>query len=266
VTNPVFDVWAPLESGPGAWSRWAKPILFHALVDEPVPAPVDAPPLAMPWAPAADGRTALVVDVPGARAVALGVALARLGWRPVPVFNGAPPPFDVRPAVAVAPMIAALAQGAATLAGVTLPPTAPPAFLLDADRAGQGKPLPGEYDNRWIVLPQDLPSGDWLVAHGVREVLVVTGAAYPSDDLAHALERWRRAGLGLLAVDPDVGAAPGPLAPRPPVHFRSLVYAFFARLGLSPNAAGAFGAVVPVPPPPDPDGTGRPGGFYGGFS
>lgn len=261
MTNPVFDVWAPEDSGPAGWSRWAKPILFHATTgvagaDGLLPRPEEA----TPWAPVADGTTALVVDLPGLRALRAGVALARAGWRPVPVLNGAPPPPGVKAVVDTGALVAALDEGAAALAGLVLPPSAPPAFLLDHDRVGRGGALPGEFDNRWVVLPQDLPSADWLVAHGVRAAVLVTPEGRPRDDLVHALERWRRAGVALWAVDPDAAFAPSSLVPKVPWGFRALCQAFLAHAGLRPNAAGAFGGVVPIPPPPGS------GGYRGGFS
>src|SRR5262245_51527309 len=88
-----FDIWAPPEA---AWTEWAKPVLFAQL------GAVAATPLdelvipGVPWARSArgsrergspQGKTALVVDLDGVYAVALGIAFARAGFRPVPLFN-----------------------------------------------------------------------------------------------------------------------------------------------------------------------------------
>src|SRR5262245_58635126 len=88
-----FDIWAPPEA---AWTEWAKPVLF-AQMGAATGAPLGE--LVIPddpWAPR-DGKTALVVDMAGAAAVAFGVALARAGFRPVPLFNTSPGSNEVVP-------------------------------------------------------------------------------------------------------------------------------------------------------------------------
>jgi hypothetical protein len=71
------------------------------------------------------------VDLPGAEAVAMGVALAGHGFRPVPLFNGTSGPHEV---IEVYPIVRALAAWARTMQTQRLLPDAPPAFLLDSRR------------------------------------------------------------------------------------------------------------------------------------
>src|SRR5947209_18025924 len=78
----LFDAWAPAGA---SWSDWAKPVLF-AHWPRPLPAVADVPPPDLSWVPPAADRVALVVDLPGAASVHLGLALAAAGYRPVPLF------------------------------------------------------------------------------------------------------------------------------------------------------------------------------------
>src|SRR5258708_3464877 len=140
----LFSIWAPDAS---VWSPWVKPVLF-ACMESALPMAADAPPeLDVSWAPDASERCALVLDLPGADAVFLAMALAGNGYRPVPLFNALPTPAGSRvldpatgrpvAAVNVLPILSALRDKASELAGLTIPSDAPPVFMLDANRRGE---------------------------------------------------------------------------------------------------------------------------------
>jgi hypothetical protein len=247
----LFDLWAPLdEREPLPWSRWAKPILFQEL-----DGPAGSVPAAriedydLPWAPSPSLREAIVVDLRGSLAVEVGVALARLGYRPVPVFNAAPPPSGVTAVIDTDPIVGALRGAADALASAHVPDDAPPAFLLDVQRDGAGVPRrPGMFDNRWVVLPQDLPSADLLKARGLRGVVLVHAPGFGvQEDVAHVLLRWQRAGLALRWVEMGSSGPPLELVVPRPKWFRWLLQAAIVTLGLRATAAGAFGGLVPRP-------------------
>ncbi len=239
----IYRAWAP-DTSP--WSDWAKPVSFIGLSAVDADETTDPALADLPWAPSAGPGVALVVDLPGGEAVDVGLALARRGFRPVPLFNGCPGPrLGAAALVNTAPIEDALRAGAPLLARLDLPPDAPPAFLLDATRRAEGSAvLPGRFDNRWCVVPQDLPSAARLAQAGVRRVLVRAPAV--AGDLAHVLHAYQRAGLPLQLSRPDRDHADELRVARPSgfgiVFYRLMVFA-----GLRRNAAGGFGAVVPLP-------------------
>src|SRR5436305_7040366 len=94
----LFEVWAPAGA---AWSGWAKPVLFSQPPPELPPVP-DEPAPDLGWVPRPGEGFALVLDLPGAASVTLGLALAGAGYRPVPLFNACPPPT---PAVGELPVL-----------------------------------------------------------------------------------------------------------------------------------------------------------------
>src|SRR5262245_19413768 len=154
----IFSLWAPDES---PWSRWAKPVLFAHLDPGIGVSPSLEPSGDASWAPAPDENEVVVLELPGAEGIRMGVALARRGYRPVPLYNAIPLPFGEsaidpvtrRPvaAVDVVPILNTLHWGAEQLSQLNLPVDSPPAFLLDANRAGDGRKMgPGEFDNRSI--------------------------------------------------------------------------------------------------------------------
>ena len=250
----IFSIWAPNES---TWSRWVKPVLF-AYVDSALPEfpiPDQAPDVS--WCPPSDLRAALVLDLPGAEGVMAGLALATRGYRPVPLYNAVPLPFEFAPtdpltgrsivAVNVVPIICALRKGAETLAQLTLPVDAPPAFLLDANRAGDGtNMLPDEFDNRSVSFTTDFPSANFLAAHGIENVILIQrGGIAPQPDLAHSLRRWQDAGFTLKRKQIDSPDPPEPFQiPRPP-WYGVMFQRVLASIGLRRASAGGFGAWIP---------------------
>ncbi len=237
----LFKTWAPPQS---KWSRWAKPALFAEMnVLQPLPQDAPVPRIDV----ANDAGTAVIVDLPGAQSVQVGLALAQDGYRPVPLFNSAYQGWAV---VSVEGIAQWLARGANMLSGLSLPPEAPPAFLLDSKRkGGEVLPMPGKFDNRWVVFPQDFPSYNYLMANGIRRVLLFhdRSNAQPDCDLAHVLLRWQEAGLELYESRLSIDAPPAPMRVKKPSNFGTLWYRVLAMAGLRRNSAGGFGDVVPEP-------------------
>ena len=241
----VFQQWAPPAS---PWSAWAKPVLFTQLqlpfgtrASSPVTLPADW----QGWVSALPaGRTALVLELPGALSVRAGLQLVAQGFRPVPLFNTS---YGERAAVPVREIVEQLRRGAEVLARAALPAAAPPSFLLDADRCPHRYPaLPGHYDNRWLVFPQDFPSSRVLRTQGIEAIVVwQTQTAPPAEDLAHVLRRWQDDGLAIFRKVGFDATAPEVLRVDRPARYRGLFQRFAALLGLRRNSAGGFGSLIP---------------------
>jgi hypothetical protein len=249
----IFSVWVPDTS---LWSRWAKPVLFAHLDSALSQIPVRDAPTDMSWAPSPAEKAAFVVDLPGAEGVVNGLALAALGYRPVPLYNAIPLPYAHRlldphsvasvAAVDVLAILSALRKGAEQLAQLAIPPNAPPAFLLDANRRGTRKMLPEEFDNRSVSFTTDFPSATFLAAQGIRKIILVQKAALePQEDLAHSLRRWQDAGFSLERKRLDAAEAPQPFEIPKPFWYRAMFQRALASLGLRRARGGGFGAWVP---------------------
>ena len=238
----IFNAWAP----EGAeWSDWAKPVLFAQWPDDVTP-PATMPQWAQPnylWLPQASGRTAVVVDLPAVESVRTGIAFARRGYRPVPLFNTS---YGPSPVIEIAPLVLELGRGARLLQAISIASNAAPVFLIDANRMQPAvAPGPGKFDNRWVVFPQDFPSAAFLRSRGVADVLLVHSAARAQEDLAHVLLRWQQGGLRIQAASPT-DSAPHDLTITPPSWFRRAWYRAITASRLRRNNAGGFGAVIPV--------------------
>ena len=259
----IYDAWAPPDS---PWSVWAKPVVFAHLVEaanpyvlppdhvgDPVTASFDLAPI-----PPADGTTAIVIDLPSATGATLALRLANeRGYRPVPLYNAVPAPFNgqglvgaANVAVDLRDVMAALRAWADELAALGLPADAPPAFVLDARRRGTGwMPTPGHFDNRSVSLPSDFPSATFLQSRGIRRAMLVQPAAagQAQPDLAHTLRRWQEAQLEILLYAIDANAPPHPIDVPKPSWFGHVWHNLLVRARFRRNAMGGFGGFLPVP-------------------
>jgi hypothetical protein len=241
-SEACFNAWAPDGS---FWSAWAKPVAFLPRWDAwPGVTEPDAPSPAVPTAVTFGTDTAIIVDLPGADAVSMGVALAGHGFRPVPLFNGTSGRNEV---IEVYPIVRALVAWARTMEARRLPPEAPPAFLLDSRRSEPPSPPgPGDYDNRWIVLPQDLPSGALLASRGIRFATVIRrGGLTIRTDLAHVLRRWQEHGIRTRVIDVGTNTATDYVDVPKPSLFRMAWYVAIALFGLRRSNVGGFGSTIP---------------------
>jgi len=248
----IFQIWAPDDS---PWSPWVKPVLFAHLGLAAEPFEIAAPDVS--WTPAVSDRVALVVNLPGPEGVVTGAAVALQGYRPVPLYNALPLPWGEsihrsNPGRAVAavdtlPILRALASSTRALAEAKLPCDAPPAFLLDYNRQGDGrKPGPGQFDNRSISFTTDFPSVIFLGAHGVhRSLLIQKEGIQP--DLAHTLRRWQDGGMKLERLRPDDGVAESFDAPKPS-WYGVMFQRVLLQLGFHRSGAGGFGGWIPDSP------------------
>jgi len=212
----------------------------------------------LPWLPKQLGDTAVVVDLPGAESLDVGFALASADFRPVPLYNASPGPeelvgFGSRPpsvwnaVIDMGPVVEAISRVTVSLQRMEFSQDAPPAFLLDSTRLSGTRPVDeGMFDNRWMVFPQDFPSASFLLAHGIRQALLVQrDRLEPQDDLAHTLLRWQEGGIKVLSKNLEDDSPASKITVKRPSKYKATWYRALAQLGLRRNSAGGFGSYIP---------------------
>ena len=153
-------------------------------------------------------NTLWVVDLRGAASCAFAARLSQQAAEPVAsvlTFNNWPADDSVVPADE-------------TLAGmIAFPPkqpaadatTAHPVFLLDSWRLAYrfDTPPDGAYDNRYMLMPGDLPDAETLRAQGITRVVYVVedldDAEVEEDDLNASFRAWQAGGVPIHMVDLD---------------------------------------------------------------
>lgn len=250
----AYTTWAP---GGALWTEWAKPVLFATDFSGDLFGELTLPNIN--WLSNFQQNTALIVDLPDKKGVEESLALAHSGYRPVPLYNGVCGENAISIAVDVRNLARALFAGTELLKTINIRGDAPPVFMLDSRRMdGIGK-RPGEYDNRWCVFPQDMPSALFMTRHGINRVIVRTEQKSFSDkipsDLSHILCRYQEAGIKICHTygNDEVND----ITVLKPMQFKSLFYRFRVIMGLSRNAAGGFGSKIPE------SGDGGGGRYYG---
>ena len=243
----IYDTWAnPLSF----WSGWIKPVLFAHLDKQDNDFKLQSlkfflEGIDVSWAPVKGKNIAVIIDLQGAHSLQVGLSLAYKGYQPIPMYNCAP---DLHGVVDMREVMNWLANGHRILKELQLPYDGPPAFILDSMRLQGGKPSPGRYDNRWVVLPQDFPSAAMLSQNKIQSVLVLQEHQnQPADDLRHVLKRWQDSGIEISVTSIAKPSDIQRIQITRPSNYRSIFYKALVLFGLRRNSTGGFGALVPEP-------------------
>ena len=194
----LFTAWAP--AAQERWTKFAKPALF-VHVDEFMflPGSIHLPVIPVEVLQHCGGSTAVIVDLPGANSVEGGLALAKHGFRPVPLYNGIHERHigGLSQAVDNAPIVDALRAGGDILKGMEIDIAAPPAFMLDSNRNNQVADSFGIYDNRWSIELDDVPVASYMVDAGIKQVVVWSIGAM-NNDLLPIVDSYSDIGLEVI--------------------------------------------------------------------
>ncbi len=193
----IYKIWAPYGK---KWVDWVRPVPFVQM--NFYLKQYNHSEFVMPTVPYIDENTtntAIIVDLPGMESVKEGLALAKKGFRPIPIFNGTAEQQGSRATVDNQSAGIALALGAPILAGIEIKEDAYPAFLTDRNRLQRFKMNVSVFDNSWDVYPQDLPSADYLLANGIQKVIVV--GQNIARDLKKILYDYQKKGIGIYLTN-----------------------------------------------------------------
>ena len=187
----AYKVWAPFGK---KWTDWVRPVPFIAA--EADVKGYHAGNLLIPRIDFVDEswkQAAVIVDLPGDESVEIGLALAKLGYRPIPIYNGTIEQKNARATVDNQTVGAALLHGAELLEQMEIKEDALPVFLLDKNRLNRFKLDVSVFDNSWDVYPQDLPSADYFLQNGIQKIIVIGNTL--SRDLKEIFRKFRKKGM-----------------------------------------------------------------------
>ncbi len=193
----IYSVWAP----PGCdWVDWVRPVPFVEMERYTKDYRIAATVLpVVSFLKENTGDSAILVDLPGADGVTMGMALAKQGFRPIPIYNGTLEQPGARAMVDNQSAAIALKRATPLLASLSLPQDAPPAFLTDRNRLQQFQLMESLYDNSWDVFPQDLPSARYLLDKGIRKIIILSKSVAP--DLKKVLYAHQKKGLEIYRTN-----------------------------------------------------------------
>ena len=183
-----YKIWAP--SGK-KWTDWVRPVPFIATKADVKG--YHAGELSIPSVDCIDESwksAAVIVDLPGDESVEMGLALAKLGYRPIPIYNGTIEQKNARATVDNQTVGAALIWGAEILKKIKIDDEALPVFLLDKNRLNRFKIDVSVFDNSWDVYPQDLPSADYFLKNDIHKIIVISDSL--SKDLKTIFKKFKK--------------------------------------------------------------------------
>lgn len=190
----VYKKWAPTGK---RWVDWVRPVPFigidnpyqvYEIIDDSIPKIFYINNLSK--------DTAIIIDIEGVDSIKEGIALAHLGYRPIPIFNGTNPSIGVSSTTNNAMIEPLLVWGALELEKIVLEEDVPPVFLLDRNRLNRYKIDPSIFDNSWDIYPQDIPSPDYFLQNGITKI-VVRGNQL-SRDLKKVLYPYQKKNIKIL--------------------------------------------------------------------
>ena len=190
----AFKLWAPVGA---RWVDWVRPALFVAINDRFETNSVHnftIPNISYISEPRAD--TAVIIDLPGYDSVTEGLALARLGFRPIPLYNGTTEQDGAMALVDNHPIESALRWGASQLETMEIAINAPPTFLLDSNRMHRFKMNVSIFDNSWDLYDQDIPSVEYFLSNGVDKIVVRAEKVH--EDVVKILYKFQKKGITVL--------------------------------------------------------------------
>jgi len=166
----IFKAWAPFGA---KWTDWARPVPFVAISD--LDKTNRAANFTMPiinYINSAQETTAIILDLPECDGITEALALAKLGFRPIPLYNGTDEQQGAMAIVCNRNIKSALIWGASELGKLEIPFDAPPAFLLDSNRTHRFKMDASVFDNSWDIYSQDMPSAEYFIRSGINKIIV----------------------------------------------------------------------------------------------
>ena len=190
----VFKIWAPVGA---KWVDWVRPVSFiginntlkvYEVCDFTIPNINYIKQLAL--------DTAIIVDLSSYEGVKEGIALAKIGFRPIPLYNGTNEQEGSMPLVDNHAIEYALRWGAVELEKINIANDTAPVFLLDSNRMHRLKMNPSVFDNSWDIYPQDIPSAEYFLKNDIKKIIVRGNAI--QKDLGKILYKFQKEGIKIL--------------------------------------------------------------------
>ena len=143
--------------------------------------------------------SAIFVDLPVKERIEFGIALAYLGYRPIPVFNGTDEQEGCTATNNTYLIESCLINGSEMLKNINLKNDANPAFLLDSYRINRYRSKESIFDNSWDIYKQDVPSASYFKQNGINKIIVVSDNI--KRDLKKILLTFQNNGIEVYITD-----------------------------------------------------------------
>ena len=192
----IYKIYAPAGT---KWTGWVRPVPFVAIDTynrKPVSDWLDR---TVMFLKQYEQDTAIFIDLPGKDSIELGISLAQIGYRPIPIFNGTDEQIGSQATTDTYLTERCLITGAQKLKNITLENNANPAFLLDSLRTNRYRAKECIFDNSWDLYKQDIPTAQYFKKNGITKIIVIGNTI--QRDLRKIFFEFQDAGIEFYLTD-----------------------------------------------------------------
>lgn len=198
----IYKIYAPVGA---KWIDWVRPVPFVAIDTYDRKPIVDWLDRKAIFLKKYQQDIAIFIDLPGKESIELGIDLAHMGYRPIPIFNGTDEQQGSQATTDTYLIESCLINGGEKLKNIRLENDANPAFLLDSYRTNRYRAKESIFDNSWDLYKQDIPSAEYFKQNGITKIIVVGNTIQP--DLKKIFLKFQEKGMDIYITD-------GYLAPK----------------------------------------------------
>ena len=192
----IYKIYAP---NGAKWIDWVRPVSFVAIDTYNRKPIVDWLDRKAMFLKKYQQDTAIFIDLPGKESIELGIGLAHMGYRPIPVFNGTDEQQGSQATTNTYLIESCLINGSEKLKNIKLENDANPTFLLDSYRTNRYRAKESIFDNSWDLYKQDIPSAEYFKQNGINKIIVVGEVIQP--DLKKIFLKFKEKGIEIYITD-----------------------------------------------------------------
>lgn len=190
----IFKIWAPTGV---KWTQWVRPVPFVGINENIKTYDVSDFNISnINYLEKLLTDTAIIVDLPGNDSIKEGLALAKMGYRPIPIYNGTDQQKGAIATVDNCSIKVGLIKGTKELEKIKIDNNAPPVFLLDTNRMNRFKMNISIFDNSWDIYSQDLPTAEYFLNNGIKNIII--SSRIIQKDLSKILYKFQNKGINIL--------------------------------------------------------------------
>jgi len=196
IGKEIYKIYAP---NGAKWTEWVRAVPFIAIDvynRKMVNSWVDRKVM---FLEKYESDLAIFIDLPGNESIELGISLANLGYRPIPLFNGTDGTINSKTIVDTYLIESSLINGSEKLKKIQLSKDANPTFLLDSSRINRYREKESIFDNSWDLYAQDIPSSEYFKKNNINKIIVVGNKI--NRDLRKIFFKFQNAGIEFYLTD-----------------------------------------------------------------
>lgn len=196
IGKEIYKIYAPVGA---KWTEWIRPVPFVAIDTYNRKPSADWVNRKALFLKHYEQDTVIFIDLPGKESIEMGIDLAHIGYRPIPLFNGTDEQQGSQATTDTYLVESCLINGSEKLKNIQLKNDANPVFLLDSYRTNRYRAKESIFDNSWDLYKQDIPSFEYFKQNGISKIIVVGNSI--QRDLKKIFFKFQEGGMKFYLTD-----------------------------------------------------------------